>query len=147
MPSCVQVLDRVCAPETVTSDTTRSPMSSAKPPRKPDSALGKKRQACSNPARSLMAIHIGPVMMDLLTSGSDGKDMIPEAWHFVVTSCLRAATRNPRPTTTSTQNLVEYENPKRTFHNTTTQGQRNSLRFSPVLFNNIPEAGDTQPTP
>ena len=97
-----------------------------KPPRKPDSALGRKKQACPNPVRGRMSFHIEPATTDLLTSGSPhGKDMIPEAWDSAVISRLLPTTRNPGPTTISTQNLAEYENPKRTFHD---------LRFTPVVF-------------
>ena len=42
--------------------------------------------------------------------------MIPKAWDFAVTSCLRPATRNPVPTATSTQDPAATETLKRTFH-------------------------------
>ena len=59
--------------------------------------------------------------------------MIAEAWDFAVT-CLCPATRNPGPTTTTTQNLAEHENPKRTFRYTANRCHRNGLPFTPVVF-------------
>ena len=89
------------APETATSGTTRSHMSSTKPPWKQDSAVDR-------PA-DVWIPH--------------GKDMIPETLDFAVTPCLRPATRNPGPTVPPTQNLAEYETPKRTFHDTANRCQ------------------------
>ena len=60
--------------------------------------------------------------------------MIPEAWDFAVTSCLRSATQNRGHTTSSTQNLTEYETLQRTFHDTDIRCQRSGLRFTPVGF-------------
>ena len=53
--------------------------------------------------------------------------MIPEAWDFAVTSCLRPATRNPGPTTTSAHLTW-------TFHDTANRSHRNGLGFTPVVF-------------
>ena len=46
----------------------------------------------------------------------------------------RSATRNPGLATTSTQNFAEYEILKRMFHDTANRCQRNSLCFTPVVF-------------
>ena len=75
-----------------------------------------------------------------------GKDMIPEAWDSAVTSSLRPATRNPRPTTTPTQNLAEYENLKRTLHDIANRCHRSGLRFTQCSSMVTQEAGETRHT-
>ena len=90
------------------------------------------RRANSSPARSQTVFHIEPAMTDLLTSGERHGSRSPD---FAVASCLHPATRNPTPT----QNLVEYENLKRTFHDTANRCQRNGLRLM-----DMQEAGRTQ---
>ena len=64
----------------------------------------KEKEDCSNTAWSLMTFHFGPVMLDLPTSGSQEKDMIPEVWVFAVTFCLRQATRTRTLHNTKTSN-------------------------------------------
>ena len=49
------------------------------------------------------------------------KDMIPEAVLLQLPFCFWAATRNPGPTSSSTQNLAEYETLKRTLHGLSTE--------------------------
>ena len=46
----------------------------------------------------------------------------------------RPAARNPGPTTTTTQNLTEYETLKSTFHDTANRCHRNGIRFAPVVL-------------
>ena len=99
-PVCSQVLDRFCHLSTSTT----------KPPRTPAAALRRRRRACSNPAQTPTPSHSGISMR---------RTTIPEAWDFAVTSCLRPATRN-LGTTTSTENLAEYETLTWTFHDTRT---------------------------
>ena len=108
---------------------------STKPPRKPDSALTKKRQACSDHVLSLLAFphrawHDRPTEVWIL----HGKDTTPEACDFAFTSCLHPATRNAGLRTISTQNPAEYEKFKRTCRDTAKRPRQNGLRCTPVGF-------------
>ena len=113
-------------------------------------AFGPRKQVCSGPARTPTDSLSEPATTDLPTSGyPHGMHMILGAWDFAVTSCLRPAARDPSPTTSSTQNLTEFETLKRTFHDTANRCHQNGLRFTAFVSRqwfstDTPEAGGTQ---
>ena len=108
------------------------PLDVPKPPRKPDFALIKKKAGLLQPCPESDGLpHWASLDQPADIWIHHANDMIPEAWDFAVTSCLRPAARNPGPTTTSTQNFAEYENLRRTFHDTANPRHRNGLRFTP----------------
>ena len=72
-----------------------------------------KREACSNPAQGLIAFHIGPVMVRPLCPPSHTKARSDDDLH-------------PEP-------LAEFENLKRSFHDTANWCHQNGLRFIPAV--------------